>query len=86
MTIHHSIILLYLTFSQAIRGAGASFGIVTEFVLETHPEPGPTVQYSYTFECVVSIFALESAFKSDLLFVDLGTLETWLRPLLNGSL
>jgi len=33
----------------AIRGAGASFGIVTEFVFETHPEPGPTVRYSYTF-------------------------------------
>jgi len=34
----------------AIRGAGASYGIVTEFVFVTHPEPGPTVRYSYTFE------------------------------------
>ncbi|KAF8804092.1 putative glucooligosaccharide oxidase [Phlegmacium glaucopus] len=33
----------------AIRGAAASFGIVTEFVFETHPEPASTVHYSYTF-------------------------------------
>jgi len=34
----------------AIRGAGASIGIVTEFVFITHPEPGPTVRYSFTFK------------------------------------
>jgi len=34
---------------QAIRGAAASFGIVTEFVFQTNPEPPSTVQYSYTF-------------------------------------
>jgi hypothetical protein len=33
----------------AVRGAGASFGIVTEFVVRTHPEPGAVVQYSYAF-------------------------------------
>ncbi|KIM37158.1 Glucooligosaccharide oxidase [Hebeloma cylindrosporum] len=33
----------------AIRGAAASFGIVTEFVFQTNPEPPATVQYSYTF-------------------------------------
>ncbi|KAL6884855.1 Glucooligosaccharide oxidase [Trichoderma longibrachiatum] len=33
----------------AIRGAGASFGIVTEFVLKTHPEPGSVVEYTYSF-------------------------------------
>ncbi|KAF8804100.1 FAD-binding domain-containing protein [Phlegmacium glaucopus] len=33
----------------AIRGAAASFGIVTEFVFETHPEPASTIRYSYTF-------------------------------------
>jgi hypothetical protein len=33
----------------AIRGAGASFGIVTEFKIRTEPEPGHAVQYSYTF-------------------------------------
>ncbi|KAF5005986.1 hypothetical protein FDECE_7612 [Fusarium decemcellulare] len=31
----------------ALRGAGASFGIVTKFVVKTHPEPGSVVQYSY---------------------------------------
>ncbi|RFU76667.1 fad-binding, type 2 [Trichoderma arundinaceum] len=31
----------------AIRGAGASFGIVTEFVFRTHPEPGSVVEYTY---------------------------------------
>jgi hypothetical protein len=34
---------------QGIRGAGASFGIVTEFVMRTHPEPADVVQYSYSF-------------------------------------
>ncbi|KAI1173720.1 hypothetical protein F4777DRAFT_556523 [Nemania sp. FL0916] len=31
----------------ALKGAGAGFGIVTEFVMKTHPEPGNVVQYSY---------------------------------------
>ena len=34
---------------KALKGAGASFGIITEFVVETHPEPGEVVQYSYSF-------------------------------------
>lgn len=33
----------------AIKGAGASFGIVTEFKVRTEPEPGSAVSYSYTF-------------------------------------
>ncbi|KAK5989719.1 FAD-linked oxidoreductase sorD [Cladobotryum mycophilum] len=33
----------------AMRGAGASFGIVTEFVVKTHPEPGNVIDYSYSF-------------------------------------
>lgn len=35
----------------AMRGAGASFGIVTEFTVRTHLEPGEMVRYSYTLEC-----------------------------------
>ncbi|KAI0411047.1 hypothetical protein F5X98DRAFT_65093 [Xylaria grammica] len=32
----------------ALKGAGAGFGIVTKFVVKTHPEPGSMVQYSYS--------------------------------------
>lgn len=32
-----------------IKGAGASFGVVTEFVVDTHPEPGAVVEYTYSF-------------------------------------
>ncbi|KAK7443398.1 hypothetical protein CaCOL14_012134 [Colletotrichum acutatum] len=31
----------------ALNGAGAGFGVITEFVMRTHPEPGDVVQYSY---------------------------------------
>jgi hypothetical protein len=31
-----------------LKGAGAGFGIITEFVMKTHPEPGSVVQYSYS--------------------------------------
>ncbi|TDZ33027.1 FAD-linked oxidoreductase sorD [Colletotrichum spinosum] len=31
----------------ALKGAGAGFGVITEFVVKTHPEPGDIVQYSY---------------------------------------
>jgi FAD/FMN-containing dehydrogenase len=34
---------------QGLRGAGASFGIITEFVMKTHPAPGDLVQYSFDF-------------------------------------
>ncbi|CAH0052526.1 unnamed protein product [Clonostachys solani] len=30
-----------------IKGAGASFGIVTKFKVHTHPEPGNVVEYTY---------------------------------------
>jgi hypothetical protein len=33
----------------AMKGAGASFGIITQFKVNTHPSPGSAVQYSYTF-------------------------------------
>ncbi|CAJ2510280.1 Uu.00g061800.m01.CDS01 [Anthostomella pinea] len=32
----------------ALKGAGAGFGIVTEFVMKTHPEPGNVIQYSFS--------------------------------------
>ncbi|KAK0712013.1 hypothetical protein B0H67DRAFT_602594 [Lasiosphaeris hirsuta] len=33
----------------ALKGAAAGFGVITEFVVRTHPEPPTIVQYSYTF-------------------------------------
>jgi hypothetical protein len=33
----------------ALKGAGASFGIITEFKIRTHPAPDSMVQFSYTF-------------------------------------
>lgn len=33
----------------AIKGAGASFGVVTQFKVITHPAPGSAVQYAFTF-------------------------------------
>ncbi|KAI1075349.1 Glucooligosaccharide oxidase [Whalleya microplaca] len=32
----------------ALKGAGAGFGIITEFVVRTQPEPGNVVQYSFS--------------------------------------
>ncbi|KAI5863319.1 putative glucooligosaccharide oxidase [Durotheca rogersii] len=32
----------------ALKGAGAGFGIITEFVVRTHPEPGNIIQYSFS--------------------------------------
>lgn len=33
----------------ALKGAGAGFGVITEFVCRTEPEPGETVSFSYSF-------------------------------------
>ncbi|KAK3940232.1 FAD-binding domain-containing protein [Diplogelasinospora grovesii] len=33
----------------ALKGSAAGFGVITNFVVRTHPEPGSIVQYSYTF-------------------------------------
>ncbi|KKY31226.1 putative berberine bridge enzyme [Diaporthe ampelina] len=30
-----------------LRGAGASFGVITEFVMRTHAEPGDVIQYTF---------------------------------------
>ncbi|KAK8041709.1 FAD-linked oxidoreductase YvdP 2 [Apiospora rasikravindrae] len=32
----------------ALKGAGASYGVITEFVMKTHPEPGSVIQYSFS--------------------------------------
>jgi FAD/FMN-containing dehydrogenase len=47
----------------AVKGAGASFGVVTEFVLRTEPEPGEAVHFSYSFT-VGSYASFAAVFKS----------------------
>jgi hypothetical protein len=32
----------------SLKGAGGSFGIITEFKVHTHPEPGEIVEYTYS--------------------------------------
>lgn len=47
----------------AMKGAGASFGVVTEFVCRTEPEPGECVNFSYSF--TVGTFAsMGATFKA----------------------
>lgn len=36
-----------LCISQAVKGAAASFGVVTEFVVRTQPEPQEVTQYTF---------------------------------------
>jgi hypothetical protein len=45
-----------ILFLQALRGAGESFGIVTEFIFETQPEPAHTIEYRYQFKYGISLF------------------------------
>jgi hypothetical protein len=71
----------------AIKGAGASFGVVTEFVVRTEPAPEKIVQYSYSFttgswkdmsktfkawQTYVSQPALSRAFASTATITELG--------------
>ncbi|KAF2668898.1 FAD-binding domain-containing protein [Microthyrium microscopicum] len=71
----------------AIKGSGASFGIVTQFDIITHAPPSQTVQYSYTFsglpfsqhaeqfkdwQKLASNTALDRRFSSNAIFTPLG--------------
>lgn len=47
----------------AIRGAGASFGIVTDFHVKTHPAPGEAIAYTYNLT-VGSASLQADAFKA----------------------
>jgi hypothetical protein len=35
-----------------MKGAAASFGVITEFVVHTEPAPTNMIQYSYRIQCV----------------------------------
>jgi hypothetical protein len=48
----------------AVKGAGASFGAVTEFVVKTEPEPAQTIQYSYSFSISSDAKAAAAVFKA----------------------
>jgi hypothetical protein len=71
----------------AIKGAGASFGVITEMDIITHPAPSKMTSYSYTFsgrpfskhaartkawQKLVSDPALSRSFASQMIFTEIG--------------
>ncbi|KAI0121832.1 putative glucooligosaccharide oxidase [Daldinia grandis] len=75
----------------ALKGAGAGFGVVTEFVVKTHPEPGDIVQYSYSLSLdkhtnLISVFQqwqdlisdpnLDRRFGTEFVMHELGVIIT----------
>src|SRR5947207_1413107 len=71
----------------AIKGAGASFGIITEMDIITHPAPTNMTSYTYTFsgrpysrlanrtrawQKLVSDPALSRKFASQMIFTEIG--------------
>ncbi|KAJ7812680.1 hypothetical protein B0H13DRAFT_1666088 [Mycena leptocephala] len=71
----------------AVKGAAASFGIVTEFVFMTHPEPPTAVVYSYklqlgkhadmaptfaTWQSIVADPSLDRKLASEVIIFELG--------------
>ncbi|RAQ47421.1 glucooligosaccharide oxidase [Aspergillus flavus] len=59
----------------AVKGAAASFGIVTEFKVCTQPAPGIAVQYSYTFNLSSNIILEGLFFGSEEQYETLGLEE-----------
>ncbi|KAF3006223.1 hypothetical protein E8E14_001906 [Neopestalotiopsis sp. 37M] len=75
----------------ALKGAGAGFGVITEFVVKTHPEPGSIVQYSFTatfakhadmadifeqWQTLISDPNLDRRFGSEIVMHELGLVIT----------
>lgn len=73
----------------AVQGAGAGFGVITEFIMRTHQSPGKCVQYSYVYsfggpENLASVFmmwqnivtdpTLDRRFGTELTFHFLGAM------------
>lgn len=74
-----------------MKGAGAGFGVITEFVVKTHPEPGSIVQYSFTatfakhadmadifeqWQTLISDPNLDRRFGSEIVMHELGLVIT----------
>jgi hypothetical protein len=73
----------------ALKGAGASFGVITEFKIKTHPAPGNVIQYSFTYtgrpfakhadrfnawQTMVSDPTLSRNFATEFMMSDAGTI------------
>ncbi|KAF2459934.1 hypothetical protein BDY21DRAFT_281402 [Lineolata rhizophorae] len=73
----------------ALKGAAAGFGVITEFKVKTHDEPGEAVEYSYTlntgsaeemattfksWQTFISDPALSRKFASQIIVMELGIL------------
>jgi hypothetical protein len=74
-----------------LKGAGAGFGIITEFVVKTHPEPAEVVQFSYSltfghfsemtsvlqrWQTLISDPELDRRFGTELVVLELGIVIT----------
>ncbi|KAL2130750.1 hypothetical protein VTI74DRAFT_5988 [Chaetomium olivicolor] len=75
----------------ALKGAGSGFGVITQFVVRTHPEPGNIIQYEYTvafgrqeeiapfysaWQDLISNPALDRRFGSMFIMMPLGAIIT----------
>ncbi|KAI2613323.1 Glucooligosaccharide oxidase [Hypoxylon sp. NC1633] len=75
----------------ALKGAGAGFGVITEFVVKTHPEPGNVIQYSFSLSLgkhadMISVFQqwqdlisdpdLDRRFGTEFVMHELGVIIT----------
>ena len=74
-----------------LKGAGASFGVITEFKIKTHEAPSEIIEYSYTFQgkpfsqhadrfkawqALISNPQLSQQFASQVIFTEIGMIIT----------
>jgi FAD/FMN-containing dehydrogenase len=91
---HAVLTLAFVFFSspyQALKGAGAGFGVITKFIVRTQKEPGNVVQYSYSvnfakhselaplfqsWQTLISDPNLDRRFSSEFVMHELGAIIT----------